>query len=490
MRHRALVLWLGIGLGAQVPVAQAFDLDQGNAATEVIVPALVPSIFASVAPGDAPLILHTTVSITTAWFDAIAPYNATTVGVYSNIPRRPAAEGLTDRNRNIAMFYASLPVLSRFFPQDLPKWEAMLSSVGLDPKRISEDLATPEGIGRAAGLAVMAVREHDGLNLLGDVGGRQFNRRRYADYTGYRPVNDALELRDPSHWQPAIVTRGNGVFAAQQFVTPQFARTLPYTYRTVDQFVVSPPFNSDPNGPVGAQRYKKQVDEVLVASANLTDEQKLTAELFNNKIESLGFVAVFLTQSRHWSVEQFVQYDFLVNVAAFDGGIAMWNAKRKYDAVRPFSAVRHVYGAESVKAWGGPGRGTVSLPASEWKSYLDVADHPEYPSGSSCFCAAHAQASRRYLGSDDLGWTLPYAKGSSRIEPGVTPRADMALTFETWSRFEQACGQSRLWGGVHFQSAIDVAKPICHHIGDRAYRFVAEHLAGRAASASDEDLNK
>jgi hypothetical protein len=141
--------------------------------------------------------------------------------------------------------------------------------------------------------------------------------------------------------------------------------------------------------------YAAQANAVIHASANLTDEQKMMAELFDDKIRSLGFSTLFAAQSRELSLIEFVQYDFLVNAAAFDTGIVMWREKRRHDAVRPFSAIRFLYGDAPITAWGGPGQGTVTdLPASQWRAYLRVADHPEYPSGSTGFCEAHAQASR------------------------------------------------------------------------------------------------
>ena len=95
--------------------------------------------------------------------------------------------------------------------------------------------------------------------------------------------------------------------------------------------------------------------------------------------------------------------DFVTNLAAFDTGIAIWNEKAKWDAARPFSAIRYLYGDRPVKASGGCGKGTVNdLPASQWKEYLNVADHPEYPSGSTALCEAHAQTARRFLGDDGL----------------------------------------------------------------------------------------
>ena len=88
------------------------------------------------------------------------------------------------------------------------------------------------------------------------------------------------------------------------------------------------------------------------------------AELFNNKIFGLGFSAVFAALSRGLGVIDFIHLDFLTNLAAFDIGIVVWNEKAKWDAVRPFSAVRYIYGDRPVRAWGGPGKGTVDdIPA-------------------------------------------------------------------------------------------------------------------------------
>jgi hypothetical protein len=168
-------------------------------------------------------------------------------------------------------------------------------------------------------------------------------------------------------------------------------------------------------------------------------------------------------------------------MAAFDAGIVAWQEKARHDAVRPFTAIRHVYRDNPVTAWGGPGKGTVSdLPATEWESYLPVADHPEYPSGSACFCAAHTQSARRYLKSDALNWNIPAPRGSSRIEPGITPASDIVLDFPTWTDFSRDCGQSRVWGGVHFQAAVDAGRKLCGVFGDKAFAYLSELLAGTA----------
>ena len=55
--------------------------------------------------------------------------------------------------------------------------------------------------------------------------------------------------------------------------------------------------------------------------------------------------------------------------SSHDAGVAVWRAKRKFDAVRPFSAIHHLYANKSVTAYGGPGLGTVDdLPGEDWQS--------------------------------------------------------------------------------------------------------------------------
>jgi len=479
MKRTSLALALSLSLSGPLLAQGGFSFPEGQAPKDVIIPTVIPVIFTVASPGDAPLILRATTLLNNVWFDSIAPYSETAVGIYSRIDRRPLEER-TDTNRNIAIFYASKHMLDSLFPGYTDSWSQMLIDVGLDPEDASLDPTTPIGIGNLAGQAVVQVRERDGMNQLGDEHGprniwRTDNGRPYSDYTNYVPRNGPYRLRNAGRWQPSIIDNGSGIFRVQQFITPQYAKVLPYSFDHPGEFQAPRPIASNPNR---FALYKQQVDEVLAASANMTDRQKMIAELFDNKINSLGFSALFVSVSQGMSLETFVHYDFLTNLAAFDTGIAIWNQKTRWDAVRPFSAIRFVYRNHLVTAWGGPGRGTVELPASEWRSYLPVADHPEYPSASAAFCSAHAQSSRLFLGTDNLGWSFPVPAGSSVIEPGHTPAADLMLGFDTWTTFEQECGMSRFWAGVHFPAAVPAGQAIGTEIGTRAYHFLTSYIEG------------
>ena len=450
-----------------LPPLPPFELDTGSPLAQVVIPRFLPIAAQDVSPtfGDVTLIFRVGTVLATGLFDALAPYHPTAVGAYTRIERRPQEEW-TLRNMNIASLYASYHVARGLLPQREAVWRSMLTDYGLDPD-VGMDLSTPAGIGTAAGKGAVAARLHDGMNQVGN----------YANSTGYAPVNTAYELVDASRWQPAIRRRGMGIHTVQQFVTPQMANTEPFASFNPRDYRIPAPAASNPEN---WDAYKAQVDHVLEVSANLSDEDKMMAEFFDNKIVSVGWSVIQAVVLHRLSPIEFVHLDLLTQAAVFDAMIFTWQEKTRYDGVRPFSAIAHVYGDELVKAWAGPGMGTREIPASQWQSYINVADHPEYPSASMCACQAHAQSARRYFGTDELGLSVTYGAGSSRIEPGITPAEDTTLHFATWTEFEEECGRSRVLAGTHFQAAVDASAAICHAFGDHAYDYFLTLMDGTA----------
>ncbi|GAA2219140.1 hypothetical protein GCM10010400_76260 [Streptomyces aculeolatus] len=469
--------------GRPAEPSDEFDFDTGNFIRDLVPRAAGTPDAGVFGPMDASILIWTTHALQTSWFDALAPYHPTAVGVHSRIPRRPAREAATNRNKNIAGLHAWYQVRKGLDPEQLQGMRELMTTLGLDPDDESADLTTPVGIGNTAGKAIVKARLHDGMNHLGDVG-RTFNGRPYADYTGYRSVNRPDELTNPSRWQPAIhphrrrVGGGPGdkaVWVTQRFVTPQLRLVKAHTFRDPARFRLVPPDHTDHTD---RRRYKRSVDEILEASAGLTDEQKAKAEFFDNKFLGIGQSTYAAAVSHDLDLDGWVHLFFTASVAQFDDLIAAWHQKARYDAVRPFSAVGHVYGSRKVSAWGGPGKGTVRVRADEWASYLPVGDHPDYPSGSTTLCAAEAQAARRYLRSDVLDWTWPVPAGSGLTEPGLVPAKDIELRYRTWTDFVDDCAMSRVWGGVHFKTTTERSIRFGTQFGDMAHEFVQRHIKG------------
>ncbi len=461
----------GLTLGQSLPSAEiALDVAESpDPLHQVVLPRLYAIIGADISPtlGDATLINRFRFIVSLAMVDAAAPYHPTAVGMYSRIPRRPQEEW-TNSNINTAMLHGAYNALMGLLPERQSVWRDMMRDVGLDPDNTSADLRTAVGIGNVAGKSAHDARLYDGINQTGN----------YLDTTGYVPVNTAFELRDPSRWQPGLRQQGVGVYTVQHFVTPQLSNMEPMALFNPRALRVAPPVASQPEN---WEAYQAQADVVLVTSANLSDEMKLKAELFDNKIASLGLSYIHLTEEMDLSPADIARGYFLKVSAWMDASIVTWQEKLRYDAVRPNSAISYVYGDDLVTAWGGPGEGTREIPANQWRAYLPEPDHPEYPSGSTCGCYAHAQALRRFSGTDELNWSISYPVGTSRIEPGLTPSRDMTLTFETWSDFTEACGMARHWAGVHFVDAIEASAAYCSTFGDSAYEYYQSLMDGSAA---------
>jgi len=452
--------------------AQTFDPVTGNAPLEIVIPAVDPVFFdeVTITGGDPSILLRYTTLIVNSWFDAVAPYHPTARAVYSSQDRRVPFSPSDNTNLNIAIVAASRAVLDDLFPHHADRWAEMVQTV-LATVPETHDTSDALHVGAMAGQSVFDARLHDGMNQDGTAGGYDAFPRPFGDTTGYAPVNDAFTLRDPSRWQPALIIDRPGIFRSQFFVTPQLGQVTPYTDLWGLNPPLAPPVASDVNN---IELYRGQADAVIAATAAITEEQRMLAEFFENKLFSLPVSMVVAAMKDRVNLMDFVHVFFAQEVAVFDAGIWVWHHKRDFDAVRPFSAIAYLYGQEQIPTWAQTG----TTRADRWQSYLPVADHPEYPSATSCLCAAHAAAVEDMLGDPELGWEVTFEAGSSFITPGEIPSQDITHVFETWDDFRLTCGETRLWSGVHFEASVRNVQNSCMAIGRFAKTYVTGLISG------------
>ncbi|KAL6046255.1 Vanadium-dependent haloperoxidase [Balamuthia mandrillaris] len=424
---------------------------------------------------DPPYLLRLTNYLSRAWYDAYAPYHPTAFGtIYGGQLRRPAAEA-TLENIETALSYASFKVLLSLYPNFEEVWEDTLTGLGyeLDPGNDPNDLSNPVTIGILVGNALADYAEHDGMNQLGDTPlSRELSRSfqnptlRYADYTDYEPVNTAYHIFD--RWQPLLEKSPLDVWFVQTHVTPQARYTKPYGFCSPKQFVDATP------GPISYQAdpeaFEEQMWEMVRLSSELTDERKVTAEHFDGKIGSLAAPVSYIARVQQWSLERYIVVDYALNAALYDAYIAAWDQKLRFDTVRPVSAINNLWGDKELLGYAGPKRGIDVIKGREWRSYLQTMPHGDFPSGSTCFCAAFASYLRKELGTDSLfGFTATFTAGSSVREPGITPKENITLSWDTLTEYVQECAFSRIFGGVHFRKATLGIIPICTKVGELAW---------------------
>ena len=177
---------------------------------------------------------------------------------------------------------------------------------------------------------------------------------------------------------------------------------------------------------------------------------------------------------------------FVLTNAVFDAGIAAWDMKRAFDSVRPATAISLLFQGKKIRAWGGPGKGTIEMDGSQWIPYqpttFPTPPFPDYVSGHSTYSAAAASILANWTGSDRFEYSVTFAAGSSRIEPCVSPTHPVALSWPTFTDAANEAGMSRRYGGIHFRQA-DL-------VGRQLGRMVAAKVWAKAQIYFDGSLDK
>jgi hypothetical protein len=269
----------------------------------------------------------------------------------------------------------------------------------------------------------------------------------------------------------------------QRFAGAQWSQVTPFALSKGDQFRASLP----PPAKYGTKEYEEQAQELVTLSANLNDERKMIAEYWSDGPYSeqppghWALFAQFASTRDHHTLDDDVKMFFVLSNAIFDAGIAAWDAKRAYDSVRPTTAIPLLFKGKKIRAWGGPGKGTLEMDGSQWIPYQPgtspTPPFPEYVSGHSAYSAAAARVLELWTGGDRFGNEVILSPGSSKIEPGITPAHPVTLRWDTFTAAADEAGLSRRYGGIHFRTA-DLA-------GRRLGRMVAGEVWSKAVQYFD-----
>ena len=426
----------------------------------------------------------------TAMFDAWAAYDPTAIATQlGDQLQRPEAEN-TDAHKTEAMSYSAYRVLTDLFPEQVEIFDQLMADLGFDPNNTTSDTTTAAGIGNVSANALLEFRQQDGSNQLND----------YANTTDYQAVNTPEQLVDIAAWTPEHIPVDDHNAPLQEYLTPQWGDVIPFSLDSGDQLRPEAPepfllvegevdleartitladgavvdINRDIVGTIINPEFIAQAEEVVEKSANLTDEQKLIAEFWEDGGGTSFPPGTWMTfgqyasaQNDH-SLDQDAKLFFGLGNAVFDAGVATWEAKTHYNYTRPVRLVRELgelgligefneeLGGYAVEAWAGPEEGTQTILATDFTTYQTPGSHvsppfAEYVSGHSTFSASAATILELATGSDNFGASVTFEPGQSRFEPNFTPQQDVTLAWDTFSEAADEAGLSRLYGGIHFE---------------------------------------
>ena len=221
--------------------------------------------------------------------------------------------------------------------------------------------------------------------------------------------------------------------------------------------------------PLGSAQYAADYNEVKAFGAAIhsvrTDEQSEIALFWADG-------AGTETPPGHWNsiaqrvgaalgntLEENARLFALLNLAMADAAICVWDAKYAYDNWRPVTAIRN----------GDLDGNPATAPDPTWSSFIVTPPFPDYISGHSAFSGAASAVLARFYGTDHI----PFSIGSDFL-PGVT------RAFPGFSAAAAEAAASRLYGGIHFRTAIQDGLQAGLDIGAWAYTDYLRPKGNRA----------
>ncbi len=178
--------------------------------------------------------------------------------------------------------------------------------------------------------------------------------------------------------------------------------------------------------------FYKEALEVYETKKNLTAEQRAIARFWSDdpmlSPTPPGHwisIALQILERGNAEIDESVDVLARIGIAVADGFVGCWNAKYQYDLLRPVTYIRRVIDPK-------------------WETLLITPPFPEYPSGHSTQSAAAATVLAGIFGE---GFAF---EDATHGRDGLAKRAFPSF----WAAAEEA-GISRLYGGIHFRSAVD-----------------------------------
>lgn len=391
--------------------------------------------------------------VNTCMYDAWSAYDALASSTCNGKHLRRPSHEHTQARKEEAMSYAAYRALLDLFPDQELQFRILMGQLGYSTLNQSEKADTPAGIGNIMARLVLAYRQRDGANQSGTM-----HPGAYSDYTNYQPTNTPESINDPNSWQPLRIPQAEHPMPVQRFLTPHWGHVKPFALFNGSQFrpAVSP-------ATIYSPRYSMQANQLLDISANLTDQQKVIAEYWNNGPAGEQppghwfLIAHYVVRRDRHDLDTAIKLFFILGNTLLDASIVCWDCKRAYNSVRPFTAIHYLYAQRLIRAWAGPCQGTKLLRGVDWQPYqasnFVTPASPEYCSGHSTVSAASATILALFTRSDYFGGSYTQAAGTSLIEPGATPKKDVTLHWKTFSAAAIESAYSRRYAGVNFEQS-------------------------------------
>ena len=358
------------------------------------------------------------------------------VGMFKHLFTDVKKRDRTGNDLQISQYYTWLRQEQYFNTAD--KWvdehsviliERVMAAIGLDPNDMSNDPATPIGLGNIVAERITEyMNKNDGLS----------QENNYLDLGALRKLganhNSPLTLPDSKgmklRWQPTLSSASRfrnlrkGVCTTQSFVFPALA--------TGDALCITGDLGFEgvfpyPTDKEHISEYVSHVKLLLETTSEMNESKYMKAEYFNNKIYSITSLALAVLPYIPDSGKVYELLYMLHCIAEYPAVHAAWKVKGKHMAPRPKTVMQMLVAAHDNEGSSGIvhdacDKHDVSRDQMDnWYNALPDGDHSEFLSGSCAIYSAAANVLVKWMNYHnyefggsmtldtplDISWTYP-----------------------------------------------------------------------------------
>jgi len=266
--------------------------------------------------------------------------------------------------------------------------------------------------------------------------------KRFGVKVGKRAAGGVLREREGDHYlDPTIhysMPLGDGVWQP----TPPATDMLGAWIGSLRHLVVKKHVKVDGPDALTSSAYATQFEEVKSLGRNTsttrTEAQRQTALFFNANVNSqLGDALIRYLERHPMSLSDTARLFAAVHAAQTDSLIQCWRLKRDVGFWRPIQAIRDADDGNPA-----------TTPDPTWTPLLPTPPYSDYVSGHGCATSAAVEVIRQTLGERTKLWLT---------HPTLPSRS-----YKRLSAWEDDAFNARIWGGLHFRTAMVDAYRIGH----------------------------
>ena len=294
-------------------------------------------------------------------------------------------------------------------------------------------------------------------------------------------VTDINGFPAPRFWA-ALWLKGVNAPAPQNYMTYGWDTVLSTCLTDTEEAAIQAAYQ-----PLTGLSRDAEVDIVKDITANLNDTEKCCAEFWaggpGTVSPPLMFIWFWKEYMRTANITKLTDKENIIyslldlSIHLFEGARVTWRLKAAYMEDRPIQEIRRRYVGADVQSWNGIVKGDQWIPYQ--MANFVTPPFADFPSGHSQFSSAFALTMTKWFGSNIIPTNTYYDKqtlisplftsndtqlfgtftigaGKSEIQFGIVPVLPLTLQFTTWDQMssgEYGAGKSRLYGGIHCNTA-------------------------------------